>query len=178
MIFSDALGAAISRILRARENTGTATVEFALLASLFVIIIAGTADFGYLIYAASELTAAVSAGSQYAANNGAMVRTNPSGLATAISTVVNNANGTGWATSTVNVNNGSPTDCYCPTGTPGDWTWGSAVTPCGSTCPGGGVAGQFVTITASPSSTVSTWFPTSNLTYNGAISRSAIVETQ
>jgi Flp pilus assembly protein TadG len=166
-----------SRILTAKQDAGTAAVEFALLASLFVIIVAGTADFGYWIYAASELTAAVTAGSQYAENNGAMVATNPGGLATAISTVVNNANGTGWATSTVNVNNGSNTNCYCPTGTPGNWTWGSART-CGSACDGGGVAGQFVTITASPSSTVSARFPTSNLTYSGTISRSAIVETR
>lgn len=175
MMCGSALGAG-SRILRAKQDAGTAAVEFALLASLFMIIVAGTADFGYWIYAASELTAAVSAGSQYAANNSAMVATNPSGLATAISTVVNNANGTGWATSTVNVNNGS-TNCYCPTGTPGNWTWGAAVT-CGSACAGGGVAGQFVTITASLSSTVSAQFPTYNLTYSGPISRSAIVETQ
>jgi Flp pilus assembly protein TadG len=169
---------AVSRILTLKEDAGTAAVEFALLASLFMIIVAGTADFGYWIYAASELTAAVSAGSQYAANNGAMVATDPSGLATAISTVVNNANGANWATSTVNVNNGGDKQgCYCPTGTPGSWNWGSAVA-CGSACAGGGVAGRFVTITASPSSTVSALFPTYNLTYGGTISRSAIVETQ
>lgn len=164
-----------SRILTAKRDAGTAAVEFALLASLFMIIVAGTADFGYWIYAASELTAAVSAGSQYAANNGAMVATDPSGLATAISSVVNNANGAGWATSTVNVNNGSSTICYCPSGTPGNWTWGSAVA---CACAGGGVAGQFVTITASPSSTVSAAFPTFYLTYSGTMSRSAIVEAQ
>ena len=174
MMSGKALGAG-SRILRVEQDAGTAAVEFALLASLFMITVAGTADFGYWIYAASELTAAVSAGSQYAAKNGAMVATNSSQLATAISTVVNNANGTGWATSTVNVNNGSSTNCYCPTGTPGNWTWGSAVT-CGSACAGGGVAGKFVTITASH--TASPLFPTYQLTYDGAISRSAIVETQ
>jgi Flp pilus assembly protein TadG len=165
-----------SPILRAKRDAGTAAVEFALLTSLFMIIVAGTAESGYWICAASELTAAVSAGSQYASNNGAMVATDPSGLATAISTVVNNANGAGWATS-VYVNNGSSTNCYCPTGAPGNWTWGSAVA-CGSACAGGGVAGHFVTITASPSSIVSAGFPTFNLTYSGTMSRSAIVETQ
>ena len=174
MMCGGALGARW-RISSAEQGAGTAAVEVALLASLFMIIVAGSADFGYWIYAASELTAAVSAGSQYAANNGAMVATNPSRLATAISTVVNNANGIGWATSTVNVNNGSSTNCYCPTGTPGNWTWGSAVT-CGSACASGGVAGQFVTITAGH--TASPLFPTYQLTYDGAISRSAIVETQ
>jgi Flp pilus assembly protein TadG len=174
-MFGGALGT-VSRILKAGENAGVAAVEFALFVSLFTIIVAGTADFGYLIYVSSQLTAAVSAGSQYAEVNAAMVSSNPSGLATNISTVVANANGQNWATSTVNVNNGSnTTNCYCPTGSPGNWTWGTAVT-CGSACAGGGVAGQFVTITASR--TVSPLFPTFGLTYNGTITRSAIVETQ
>jgi Flp pilus assembly protein TadG len=166
---------ALLRILTARGNFGSAAVEFAIFVPVFMVIVAGTADFGYWIYAASELTAAVSAGSQYAEINGPMVAKNPSLLATNISNVINNANGTGWATSTVSVNNGSSTSCYCPTGTPGSWNWGSAVA-CGSACADGGVAGQFVTITASY--TVSPLFSTYNLTYNGAISRSAIVETQ
>jgi len=163
----------LTAILGVGRNAGAATVEFALLIPLFTIIVAGTADLVYWIYATSQLTAAVSAGAQYAEIN----PKSPT-LQTDIQTIVDNANGTGWATSTVNVNNGSSTNCYCPTGSPGNWTWGSPVTPCGSTCAGGGVAGQFVTITASPSSTVSPLFSTYNLVYSGSISRSAIVETQ
>jgi hypothetical protein len=104
-----------------------------------------------------------------------MVSSNPSGLAADISTVVSNANGANWATPTVNVNNGSSTNCYCPTGAPGSWNWGSAVA-CGSACASGGVAGQFVTISGSHN--VSPLFPTFGLTYNGTISRTAMVETQ
>jgi Flp pilus assembly protein TadG len=175
LIFGDALRS-LTRIPEARKNAGTAAVEFALLFSLFTMIAAGTIDYGYLIYAASELTAAVSAGAQYAEKNAVMVGSNPSGLAADISSVVNNANGPSWAASTVDVNNGNDTTgCYCPTGSPGNWSWGSAVA-CGSACGGGGVAGQFVTITASH--TASPLFPTYNLTYNGTISRSAMVETQ
>ena len=166
----------VSGMLGMREETGAAAVEFAICASCFVIIVAGTVDFGYWIYAASALTAAVSAGSQYAENNAALVLSNPTALQSDVQTIVENAVGTSWASATVNVNNGGDTTgCYCPTGSPGTWSWGSVV-KCGNTCANGGVAGQFVTITASH--TVSPLFPTYKLTYNGTINRGALVETQ
>ena len=138
----------------------------------------GNRNIGLLLFTQSELDAAVSAGAEYAANSAAVVASNPSGLSTSISHIVNNVNGSAWATSTVNVNNGNDsTHCYCPTGTPGNWTWGSTVT-CGSTCTGGGVGGQFVTITASSRSSFSPLFPGFGFVASGAISRSALVETQ
>lgn len=165
-----------ARLLTARENAGVAAIEFAIYATVFLMIVAATVDIGLLLFTNSELDAAVSVGAQYAANNAAMVSSNPSGLATNISALVDNANGTGWATSTVDVNNGNDsTGCYCPTGTPGNWSWGSAAT-CGSACAGSGIAGQFVTITASRS--VSPLFPTFGFVQSGTISRSALVETQ
>jgi Flp pilus assembly protein TadG len=167
---------AVPRIPTAWKNAGSAAVEFAIFVPFFAIIVAGTFDLGYLIYTASELTAAVSAASQYAENNAAMVSSNPSGLAADISTVISNANGPNWAIPAVNVNNGSSTNCYCPTGSPANWTWGTAMT-CGKPCTGGGgVAGKFVTISGSHN--VSPLFPTFGLTYNGTISRTAMVETQ
>jgi hypothetical protein len=176
MIFGRVLEA-VPRIPTAWHSAGSAAVEFAIFVPFFMIIVAGTLDLGYLIYTASELTAAVSAGSQYAENNAAMVSSNPRRLADNIGTIVENANGTKWATSTVNVNNGGDTTgCYCPTGSPGYWIWGTAVT-CGKPCTGGGgVAGKFVTI--SGNHTVSPLFPTFGLMYNGTISRNAMVETQ
>jgi Flp pilus assembly protein TadG len=180
-----------ARALAACGDAGAAAVEFALFASLFVLLVAGTVDFGYLIYTTSELTAVVSAGSQYAVNNAILVNsTGGASLATSISQIVANANGTNWADSTVVVNNG-PTmtltggssssggtaanadHSYCPTGSPGNWTWGSEDP---ATCTSQGVAGRFVTITASH--TVSPLFPTFGLAFNGAISRSAMVRTQ
>jgi Putative Flp pilus-assembly TadE/G-like len=108
--------------------------------------------------------------------NAAMIGTNPSTLNTEISNIVNNLNGTGWATSTVNVNNSNDTTgCYCPSGSPGSWSWGATVT-CGSSCTGGGIGGQFVTITANRS--VSSVFPTFGYVQNGTITRSVLVETQ
>lgn len=169
----------LPRVLKPEENAGVAAIEFAIFATVFVIILAGTVDIGTLIYTASQLDAAVTAGAQYAENNAATVSSNPSGLSSDISTVVNTANGSGWATSAVNVNNSCSAtpcnSCYCPTGSPPSWSWGSAKT-CGSSCTGGGVAGQFVTITASRS--VSPLFPAFGFVQNGSISRSALVETQ
>ncbi len=142
------------------------------------MIVAATVDIGLLLFTQSELDAAVSAGAEYAANSAAVVASNPSALSTSISHIVNNANGSAWATSTVNVNNGNDsTHCYCPTGTPGNWTWGSTVT-CGSTCTGGGVGGQFVTITASRAAASRRCFRVSALSRAAPISRSALVETQ
>jgi hypothetical protein len=140
------------------------------------MMVAAVADIGLLLFTQSELDAAVSAGAQYAANTEPLVASDPTGLSSNIVTLVNGANGSGWANTTANVNNSSDTTgCYCPTGTPDSWTWGSTVT-CGSACPGGGVGGQFVTITATR--TVSPLFPTFGFVQSGTISANALVETE
>jgi len=166
---------AVARSMAAWENSGAAAVEFALFVPFFMLVIAGTFNLWYLTYTASELTAAVSAGSLYAANNATLVSTSPVALQRDIQTIVANTNGPSWATSTVNVNNGDATHCYCPTGGPGSWNWGAAVA-CGNPCGSGGVAGQFVTIMASR--TLSPLFPNFGLRYSGTISRGALVETK
>ena len=165
------------RLFTAREDTGVAAIEFAIYATVFLMITAATVDIGLLLFTNSELDAAVSAGAQYAAKSAAMVASDPSDLNTNISNIVDNANGAGWATSTIDVNNSNDqTGCYCPTGSPGNWSWGSTGS-CGAQCPSGnGVYGQFVTITASRS--ISPIFSAFGFVQNGTISRSALVETQ
>jgi Flp pilus assembly protein TadG len=160
-----------------RENRGVAAIEFAIYALGFLMIVAATVDVGLLLFTASELDAAVAAGAQYAVNNAALVGSAPATLSSDISAIVNNANGASWASSIVNVNNSNDsTHCYCPTGTPGSWSWGSTAT-CGGSCgAGGGIAGQFVTITASRP--ISPLFPTFGFVTSGSLSRSALVETQ
>ena len=175
MMFGGTGQAAVPGDLTAWENAGAAAVEFALLLPFFVLILVGTFDLWYLIYTASRLTAAVSAGALYAADNAAMVSTSPATLQGIIQDVVANANGANWAISAVDVNNSDTAHCYCPTGSPGSWTWGAAMA-CGNACSSGGVAGQFVTITASH--TFSPLFPTVGLTDNNTVTRSAMVETQ
>jgi Flp pilus assembly protein TadG len=165
-----------ARLFTAQENDGVAAIEFAIYGTVFLMIVAATVDIGLALFTQSELDAAVSAGAQYAANSAALVASNPSDLNTNISDIVSNANRSGWATVTVNVNNSNDeTGCYCPTGTPASWTWGSTVT-CGSSCGGGGVGGQFVTITASRS--ISPIFSSFGFVPSGTISRSALVQTQ
>jgi Flp pilus assembly protein TadG len=167
---------ALLQLRRPQEDAGVAAIEFAIYALAFLMIVAATVDIALLMFTGAQLDAAVSAGAEYAVNNAALVTSNPSGLNTNIANIVNNVIGTSWATSTVNVNNSNDsTHCYCPSGTPGNWTWGSTVT-CGSACAGGGIGGQFVTITASRA--VSPLFPTFGFVANGTLTRNALVETQ
>jgi hypothetical protein len=84
-------------------------------------------------------------------------------LASSIANLVGNVNGTGWASGTIVLNNGisaiflsgaatpsgsASTSCYCPTGAPATWSWGSPAASCGASCTPG-TAGMFVTISAS-----------------------------
>ena len=152
----------------ARDDAGVAAIEFAVYATVFLMITAATVDIGLLLFTQSELDAAVGAGAQFAAHGDA--------TAASIAAIVDNANGAGWASSTVSVNNSDATGCYCPTGSPGSWSWGSTGSY-GAQCPSGnGVYGQFVTITASRS--VSPIFSAFGFVQAGTISRSALVETQ
>jgi Flp pilus assembly protein TadG len=166
------------RLFAALGQDGVAAIEFAIYGLVFLTIVAATVDLGLLIFTTAQLDAAITAGAEYAANSAALVLSNPTGLRNNIFGIVQNANGTSWAaTVTVNVNNGNDsTHCYCPTGTAANLTWGGTVT-CGSSCSGGtGVGGQFVTITATRN--VTPLFPTFGFVANGAISRSALVETE
>jgi Flp pilus assembly protein TadG len=156
-------------------------------------VVAGTVDLGLLVYTEEEIDAAVAAGAGYAAVNATSVNSSGgSSLASAIAKIVANTNGSGWANSSVVVNNGptatvtggtlstggtasSADSYYCPTGSPGNWSWGSSVTQ-GSSCSGGGIGGKFVTVTASRSFTP--LFPTFGFVQNGTISQSALIETE
>lgn len=163
-------------LLAARENAGVAAIEFAFLSFILLMILAGTVDIARLLYTTMELDNALNAGAQYALANASMVGSNPSGLDSNITNIVTNLNGIGWATSTVNVNNNNDaTHCYCPGGSPGNWTWGSSVS-CGSSCSGGGIGGQFVTIAVSRS--ITPIFSSFGFVTNGQITRGALVETQ
>jgi Flp pilus assembly protein TadG len=165
------------RVLAPHANAGVAAVEFAFCSTILLTAVAGTVDIGLLLYTEFELDTAVNAGAQFAANNAATVGSNPSTLNSDISSIVDNLNGTGWATSTVDVNNNNDTTgCYCPSGTSGNWTWGSTGT-CGTSCPsGGGIYGQFVTVTARRS--ISPIFTAWGFVSAGTATRSVLVETQ
>ncbi|UDL91347.1 pilus assembly protein [Mesorhizobium sp. PAMC28654] len=150
------------------ETTGVSAVEFALVSPILLLILAGTVDIGGSLKAKFELSTAVSAGSNYALLNGAnvssaggsalannIVAVTASGLSGNggnVQVVINNGASTSLNASTsVTTQSGTASNadlCYCPTSSGGALTWGSSVT-CGSICSGGGMAGKFVTISAS-----------------------------
>jgi Flp pilus assembly protein TadG len=152
------------------SNAAAAAVEFAFIMPVFLIIMIGAVDLGMMLFEDYKLEQAVAGGAEYAAVNTASVNsTSGATLASSIATAVESANGSGWANDVVVVNNGpsvtvtngsatsggtasNADSCYCPTGSPPNWTWGSSMT-CGASCSGGGTAGKFVTITATASYT-------------------------
>jgi len=175
------------------RDEGLAAIEFAMLVPVYLLILVGAVDMGGMLYTTYQLEQAVAAGADYAAVNSSNVNsTNGATLASSIATIIENANGSAWANDTIVVNNGpsetvtggsgsaggtasNANSCYCPTGSPPTWSWGSAVT-CGSACTGGGQAGKFVTITASVAYTP--LLTTYGLIPNNTITQSATVEVQ
>jgi Flp pilus assembly protein TadG len=194
MIFSH-FGRRLCGAFSRRERQGVAAIEFALYSVVFLIVLAGTVDIGNLIFSEFQLDASVSAGAQYAVINASAVDSaSGATLATSISAVVNNGygSGSGWS-NTVVVNNGptvttsngsasssgtanNANSCYCPTGTPGSWSWGTAKT-CGSSCTGGGIAGKFVSVTANRG--ITPFFPGwAFVTGSTTLTRYAMVQVQ
>jgi Flp pilus assembly protein TadG len=177
------------------DDRGIAAVEFALLAPIFCLLMAGVIDLGGVLFTKFQLDAAVTAGANFAQVNASNVSsTNGAALASNIATIVETSQGAGWANDGVVVNNGPTTtvttgtassggtatnadSCYCPSGTPGAFTWGSAAT-CGNPCSGSntGFAGKFVTITASRQYTPI--FSSYGIVANNTITASAAVQVQ
>jgi Flp pilus assembly protein TadG len=190
-----------SRRIRARQGSdrGTAVVEFALIAPVFNVSFAGIVDIGLAIYTRILLESAVEAGASYAllpTSIGKVNATNGTTLGSSIASVVVGGIGTGFLgapNASVVVNNGPTADStggatpttggtasnannyFCPTGSPGGWTWGSAVAA-GSSCAGGGNAGQFIAITASYSYTP--FLPVYSSMSSGTMSVSTLVQAQ
>jgi Flp pilus assembly protein TadG len=188
-----------SRVKRMRalaaDSRGVAAVEFALVTPIFCLLLAGIIDLGGALYTKFKLDSAVTAGANFAQVNAANVGSaNGQTLANNIATIVETSEGSTWADDGVVVNNGPAASvssgtattsgtatqadvCYCPSGTPSSFTWGSSVT-CGTACPGTntGYAGKFVTITASH--TYTPIFSSYGIVQNDTISASAAVQVQ
>ncbi len=179
----------------AADERGVAAVEFALLTPVFCLLIAGVVDLGGALFTKFKLDAAVTAGANFAQVNASNVSsTNGQTLANNIATIVETSEGSGWANDDVVVNDGPSTTvssgtsttsgtaanadlCYCPSGTPSSFTWGSSAT-CGSACSGTdtGYAGKFVTITATK--TYTPIFSGYGIVQNDTITASAAVQVQ
>ncbi len=111
------------------RHRGTAAIEFALAAPLFVILLLGVVDVGFAAYQAMQVQDAAEAGALYAAING----WNPTGIEAAV------VNATGASGMTAP----APTEfCGCPS------TTGVTTVACTATCAGGAKPGVYVQINA------------------------------
>jgi Flp pilus assembly protein TadG len=172
------------------NRSGVSAVEFALLAPIFVAILAGTADFGIALRAKLNLNSAVSAGANYALLNADDVTpASAADLAANIAKIL--AADAGNGTIAVNINNtamlsvtesksqaakgGDADSCYCPTGSGITMNWGSPVS-CGAPCPDGSFAGKFVSL--SVSEPFSPLFGGYGMVSNGQITAQAIAQVQ
>jgi Flp pilus assembly protein TadG len=150
-------------ISRLANRDGAAAVEFAILAPVLALLLAGAVDFGGVVFQRFNLDNAVSSASNFAINSKSNINgTNGATVATTLATILTGA-GTNGGTIVVNngptvtITNGTASSaanstnansCYCPTRSGDTIAWGAAAA-CGSACGGGGKAGKFVTIAAS-----------------------------
>ena len=176
----------------AADSRGIAAVEFAMVAPIMCLLLAGGIDLGGVLYAQFQLNNAVAAGAAYAQLNPSQANsTSGATLAQNVATVVETQSSTDDAivvnngpTSTITKGSQAPSgtaanadSCYCPTGSASAPTWGSAVT-CGTACPGSntGYAGKFIAISAS--TTYTPLFSSYGIVTNGTISASTIVQVK
>jgi Flp pilus assembly protein TadG len=173
-----------------------AALETALLAPVFIMLLAFTVDFSLYLYAGLQLSNGVTAGATYAVANGQLIVPNSAGCATAtppcltvssfrsnVSTLVQNAVSPNISSPTVyynsSSNSGTDTDsiyysCYCPDTTQSASS--QAAVTCGTACADGTQPGSFVVVQAS--STYAPLFPTDVWLPNGTLTKSAWVRVQ
>lgn len=142
------------------DTRGSIAVEFALVAPVLMIVLAGVIDVGSAAYARLSLQSRVTTASEYALmradqdNAGDMAETLIGLLQGRASetakVVVNNAASATWDGSSVTTQSLSSDAmaCYCPTRSNGQIEWGSSVA-CDTSCSASGdSAGRFVQISA------------------------------
>lgn len=175
-----------------RSREGASAVEFAILAPVFALIFGVTMDLGGVLFVNFTLNNALSSATNYTLLNAANVNsTSGATLASSAASIIANSRSTGWANSVVVVNNG-PTatatsgtvaasgtasnadSCYCPTVSGSTVTWGAAVA-CSSACAGGGLAGKFVTFTATRA--YQPIFSSYGIVKQGTLTATAIAQT-
>lgn len=153
----------IRRASLARDESGVALLEFALLAPVLALLCVGAIDFGLAFAAQLQLAAAVDEGAQYAFLTGSGVQ------ASAVQTVVQTATALPSVSASVSY---SSTSCYCPTGTPPSLV----AQTCGVTCPDGSMPGKYLSITGRY--TYAPIFPSYGLIANPNLSESVTVRVQ
>jgi Flp pilus assembly protein TadG len=110
---------------------GVSAIEFAFVAGILSMLLLGICDFGLGFWEQMQVANAARAGAEYAVKNGY----NSADIQT---TVANATNLAGMQASPA-----PSTSCGCPNA-----STGVTAATCGSTCPDGGTAGTFVTVSA------------------------------
>lgn len=200
MIFNQRLtGRSVSSSVKSKwqrmfkDVKGNAAIEFALVAPIFALILAGSLDLGLLLFSRFQLEAAVSDSASYAMVHTDQVdSTNGDDLAAKMATIIAGGIASGETHAAVVVNNGATADydgakiklsgqasrsnsCYCPTG--GAWAlqWGG-VQSCGASCPGGGFGGKYVVVTVKQP--YAPLFASYGFLKDGSLYASAVVQTK
>jgi len=139
-----------------RSRRGTATVEFALVTPLLLLLLAAVVDFGMLLRTATCLTDAARAGAEYGSQN-ATTSQDIAGMKTA---AANAEPGISGMTTT------AVQSCQCSNG---------STVSCGGSC-GSGAVQIYVKVTTT--ATTAAAFTNSSLGYNGTISAAATLRAQ
>jgi Flp pilus assembly protein TadG len=124
----------MTRRRRARlwaDEDGVSAIEFAFVAGILSMLLLGLCDFGLGFWEQMQVANAARAGAEYAVKNGYD--------STNIQTTV--ANATNLAG--IQASPAPSSSCGCP-----DVTTGVTAATCGASCPDGGTAGTFVTVSA------------------------------
>lgn len=176
-----------------KDAKGSAAIEFALVAPIFALILAGSVDLGLLLFARFQLEAAVSDSASYAMVHTDQVdSTSGDDLAAKMATIIAGGTASGQTHASIVVNNGARADydgtkiklsgqasqsnsCYCPTGGAWSLNWGG-VQSCGTSCPGGIFGGKYVAITAKQAYTP--LFRSYGMVSDGFLYASAVVQTK
>lgn len=154
-------------IVRAwRSRSGVSAVEFALVAPIFALILAGIIDLGNILHARFQFNSVLSSGANYALvaaediDGGNVEDVTRRLAAVLISTAhdetlsidanVNNAMTMRYRDGKAQLEHGDgeAASCYCPDRRGVGLDWGSPM-QCGSVCEQGGIAGKFTTVTMS-----------------------------
>jgi Flp pilus assembly protein TadG len=141
-----------------RGKAGNAAVEFALIAPILASALVAMVDLGVGFYERMEVENAAQAGAQYAISKG----WNPSAVVTAVTSASSLAS--------ISAVPGPTQSCGCPNGTT------LVAAACGSTCPGGALAGTYVTVNAQAQYATILNYP--GLTSPVTLTAQAVVRTQ
>jgi Flp pilus assembly pilin Flp len=144
-----------------KDEAGAVLVEFTIMAPLLLLLMAGMADLGGMLYVRFKLNEAVSAAAAYAFVHSSEVNASTAdAFATGLANLIDTNLPSAWATSTVNINQvsaasvsggtasltsggGDIDSCYCPTPASHAADFGATVN-CGDACANGGQAARFI----------------------------------